>query len=191
MLTKERLLELGIEDEKADKILEEVNKDYVPNYRYKEVKDNLDNLSEDIKKRDKQIEGLKKHSGNKEELEAEINKLKEENKKDREAAEEKLKAVRKDNAITEYLYGQKVNNISVVRKLLDGENIKYEDNKLIGIDEQLNTLKEDETLKSLFKETKIKGGNPKIPGDNPEKPKGLFDTVIEREADTKDFNPWG
>lgn len=58
MLTKERSLELGIEDEKADKILEEVNKDYVPNYRYKEVKDNLDNLSEDIKKRDKQIEGI-------------------------------------------------------------------------------------------------------------------------------------
>ncbi|MGF0095012.1 phage scaffolding protein [Peptoniphilus sp. SGI.035] len=191
MLSKERLLELGIEDEKAEKILEEVNKDYVPNYRYKEVKDNLDSLNEDIKKRDKQIEGLKKHTGNKEELEAEINKLKEENKKDREAAEGKLSAIRKDNAITEYLYGQKVNNISVVRKLLDADNIKYEDNKLIGIDEQLKTLKEDETLKSLFKETKMTGANPRIPGDNPEKPKGLFDVVIGREVDNKDFNPWG
>ncbi|MFR6221919.1 MAG: hypothetical protein ACLUJE_07040 [Anaerococcus sp.] len=35
----------------------------------------------EITKRDKQIDGLKKHSGNKEELEAEITRLKDENKK--------------------------------------------------------------------------------------------------------------
>ena len=86
MITKEQLLDLGIQEETADKILEDINKDYVPSYRYKEVKENTDNLNLEIQKRDKQIEGLKKLSGNKEELENEINKLKEANKKAKEEA---------------------------------------------------------------------------------------------------------
>lgn len=108
MLSKEKLLEMGIAEDLADKILEDVNKDYVPSYRYKEVKDSLESLNSEISKRDKQIDGLKKLSGNKEELEAEINSLKEANKKAKEEAEENLKAIRKDNAITEYLYNQRV-----------------------------------------------------------------------------------
>lgn len=91
MITKEQLLGLGIQEETADKILEDINKDYVPSYRYKEVKENTDNLNLEIQKRDKQIEGLKKLSGNKEELENEINKLKEANKKAKEEAENNLK----------------------------------------------------------------------------------------------------
>ena len=81
MLSKEKLLEMGIAEELADKILEDINKDYVPSYRYKEVKDSVESLNSEISKRDKQIDGLKKLSGNKEELEAEINSLKEANKK--------------------------------------------------------------------------------------------------------------
>ena len=91
MIIKEQLLGLGIQEETADKILEDINKDYVPSYRYKEVKENTDNLNLEIQKRDKQIEGLKKLSGNKEELENEINKLKEANKKAKEEAENNLK----------------------------------------------------------------------------------------------------
>ena len=87
MITKEQLLSLGIQGETADKILEDINKDYVPSYRYKEVKENTDNLNLEIQKRDKQIEGLKKLSGNKEKLENEINNLKEANKKAKEEAE--------------------------------------------------------------------------------------------------------
>ena len=86
MITKEQLLALGIQEETADKILEDINKDYVPSYRYKEVKESTDNLNLEIQKRDKQIEGLKKLSGNKEELENEINNLKEANKKSKEEA---------------------------------------------------------------------------------------------------------
>ena len=143
MLSKEKLLEMGIAEDLADKILEDVNKDYVPSYRYKEVKDSLESLNSEISKRDKQIDGLKKLSGNKEELEAEINSLKEANKKAKEEAEENLKAIRKDNAITEYLYNQRVNNVGVLKKLLNNQDIKYEDEKLIGIDEQMKVLRED------------------------------------------------
>ena len=140
MLSKEKLLEMGIDEGLADKILEDVNKDYVPSYRYKEVKDGLESLNSEISKRDKQIDGLKKLSGNKEELEAEINSLKEANKKAKEEAEENLKAIRKDNAITEYLYNQRVNNVGVLKKLLNNQDLKYEDEKLIGIDEQMKNL---------------------------------------------------
>lgn len=191
MITKEQLLGLGIQEETADKILEDINKDYVPSYRYKEVKENTDNLNLEIQKRDKQIEGLKKLSGNKEELENEINKLKEANKKAKEEAENNLKAIRKDNAITEYLYGQKVNNVSVVKKLLNTDDIKYEEDKIIGIDDQLNELKKDTSLKSLFANNNIRGASPRIAGDNPETEKGLFDNVIDRKNEEKEFNPWG
>ncbi len=191
MLSKEKLLEMGIAEDLADKILEDVNKDYVPSYRYKEVKDGLESLNSEISKRDKQIDGLKKLSGNKEELEAEINSLKEANKKAKEEAEENLKAIRKDNAITEYLYNQRVNNVGVLKKLLNNQDIKYEDEKLIGIDEQMKTLREDNSLKSLFANNDFRGTNPNIAGDNREKPKGLFDAVIKREDQEEKFNPWG
>lgn len=191
MLSKEKLLEMGIAEDLADKILEDVNKDYVPGYRYKEVKDSLENLNSEISKRDKQIDGLKKLSGNKEELEAEINSLKEANKKAKEEAEENLKAIRKDNAITEYLYNQRVNNVGVLKKLLNNQDIKYEDEKLIGIDEQMKALREDNSLKSLFANNDLRGANPNIAGDNREKPKGLFDAVIKREDQEEKFNPWG
>lgn len=191
MLSKEKLLEMGIAEDLADKILEDVNKDYVPSYRYKEVKDSLESLNSEISKRDKQIDGLKKLSGNKEELEAEINSLKEANKKAKEEAEENLKAIRKDNAITEYLYNQRVNNVGVLKKLLNGDDIKYEDEKLIGIDEQMKALREDNSLKSLFANNDLRGANPNIAGDNREKPKGLFDAVIKREDQEEKFNPWG
>lgn len=191
MLSKEKLLEMGIAEDLADKILEDVNKDYVPSYRYKEVKDSLESLNSEISKRDKQIDGLKKLSGNKEELEAEINSLKEANKKAKEEAEENLKAIRKDNAITEYLYNQRVNNVGVLKKLLNNQDIKYEDEKLIGIDEQMKVLREDNSLKSLFANNDFRGTNPNIAGDNREKPKGLFDAVIKREDQEEKFNPWG
>lgn len=191
MLSKEKLLEMGIAEDLADKILEDVNKDYVPGYRYKEVKDSLESLNSEVSKRDKQIDGLKKLSGNKEELEAEINSLKEANKKAKEEAEENLKAIRKDNAITEYLYNQRVNNVGVLKKLLNNQDIKYEDEKLIGIDEQMKALREDNSLKSLFANNDLRGANPNIAGDNREKPKGLFDAVIKREDQEEKFNPWG
>ncbi|MDU1582214.1 MAG: phage scaffolding protein [Peptoniphilus harei] len=191
MLSKEKLLEMGIDEGLADKILEDVNKDYVPSYRYKEVKDGLESLNSEISKRDKQIDGLKKLSGNKEELEAEINSLKEANKKAKEEAEENLKAIRKDNAITEYLYNQRVNNVGVLKKLLNNQDLKYEDEKLIGIDEQMKALREDNSLKSLFANNDFRGANPNIAGDNREKPKGLFDAVIKREDQEEKFNPWG
>lgn len=191
MLSKEKLLEMGIAEDLADKVLEDVNKDYVPGYRYKEVKDSLESLNSEISKRDKQIDGLKKLSGNKEELEAEINSLKEANKKAKEEAEENLKAIRKDNAITEYLYNQRVNNVGVLKKLLNNQDIKYEDEKLIGIDEQMKALREDNSLKSLFANNDLRGANPNIAGDNREKPKGLFDAVIKREDQEEKFNPWG
>lgn len=191
MLSKEKLLEMGIAEDLADKILEDVNKDYVPSYRYKEVKDSLESLNGEVSKRDKQIDGLKKLSGNKEELEAEINSLKEANKKAKEEAEENLKAIRKDNAITEYLYNQRVNNVGVLKKLLNNQDIKYEDEKLIGIDEQMKALREDNSLKSLFANNDFRGSNPNIAGDNREKPKGLFDAVIKREDQEEKFNPWG
>nr|DAQ25333.1 MAG TPA: minor structural protein [Caudoviricetes sp.] len=191
MLSKEKLLEMGIAEELADKILEDINKDYVPSYRYKEVKDSVESLNSEISKRDKQIDGLKKLSGNKEELEAEINSLKEANKKAKEEAEENLKAIRKDNAITEYLYNQRVNNVGVLKKLLNNQDIKYEDEKLIGIDEQMKALREDNSLKSLFANNDLRGANPNIAGDNREKPNGLFDAVIKREDQEEKFNPWG
>lgn len=191
MLSKEKLLEIGIAEDLADKVLEDVNKDYVPSYRYKEVKDSWESLNSEISKRDKQIDGLKKLSGNKEELEAEINSLKEANKKAKEEAEENLKAIRKDNAITEYLYNQRVNNVGVLKKLLNNQDIKYEDEKLIGIDEQMKALREDNSLKSLFANNDLRGANPNIAGDNREKPNGLFDAVIKREDQEEKFNPWG
>ena len=55
----------------------------------------------------------------------------------------------------------------------------------------MKTLREDNSLKSLFANNDFRGTNPNIAGDNREKPKGLFDAVIKREDQEEKFNPWG
>ena len=83
-MTKEQLLEMGLTEEQADKVLsahKEELKGYIPKTRFDEVNDAKKDLENQLKDRDKQLKDLQEKVNGNEELEKTIKDLQESNKK--------------------------------------------------------------------------------------------------------------
>lgn len=190
-MTKEELLALGVEEETATKIIEEQSKNFIPKYRYNEVAKERDNLKEQVTDRDKQLTELSKNSTTIEELNKQVKELTETNKTKDEEHKKELAKIVKENAIAEYLTTNKVKNVEAVKKLLDYEKITKDDKGLQGIEEQFKTLKEDESLSSLFEveEEKPRGIKP-VDGNGQPLGASIFDVVLKTPKENEAFNPW-
>lgn len=151
-MTKEELIALGLNEEQAGKVLEGY-KGYVPKTRFDEVNAAKKAAEDTVKERDKQLEDLKKASGDSEALKAQIAQLQADNKAaaDKYAAE--LKAVQINSAVEKELTAAGAKNLKAVKALLegldkaelDGENVK-------GLADQIKKLKTGEDTKFLFNE---------------------------------------
>lgn len=167
-MKKEKLIELGLDEETAKKVEKESENelaDYVPKAQFDIVVKERDAANETIKERDGQLEKLK--GVNVEELQNQITNLQNENKQKDEDYAKEIKQLRVNNAIESELTKNGALNMKAVKALLDVDidkiNVK-EDGTLEGlnIDEQIKTLKEAEDSKFMFKEEKkkFKGANP-------------------------------
>lgn len=167
-MKKEKLIELGLDEETAKKVEKESENelaDYVPRAQFDIVVKERDAANETIKERDGQLEKLK--GVNVEELQNQITNLQNENKQKDEDYAKEIKQLRVNNAIESELTKNGALNMKAVKALLDVDidkiNVK-EDGTLEGlnIDEQIKTLKEAEDSKFMFKEEKkkFKGANP-------------------------------
>lgn len=167
-MKKEKLIELGLDEETAKKVEKESETelaDYVPRAQFDIVVKERDTANETIKERDGQLEKLK--GVNVEELQNQITNLQNENKQKDEDYAKEIKQLRVNNAIESELTKNGALNMKAVKALLDVDidkiNVK-EDGTLEGLnlDEQIKTLKEAEDSKFMFKEDKkkFKGANP-------------------------------
>lgn len=167
-MKKEKLIELGLDEETAKKVEKESENelaDYVPKAQFDIVVKERDTANETIKERDGQLEKLK--GVNVEELQNQITNLQNENKQKDEDYAKEIKQLRVNNAIESELTKNGALNMKAVKALLDVDidkiNVK-EDGTLEGLnlDEQIKTLKEAEDSKFMFKEDKkkFKGANP-------------------------------
>jgi len=197
-MNKDKLLELGLTEEQTNKVLE-LNKNFIPKYRYDEVASERDDLKDQIKDRDEQLKNLSQNAEVTDSLKKEIEDLKTKNKESKQEYEAKLEQVKKDNAIDNYLHNADVKNVGAVKKLLDLESVEFKDEKLSGLDKQLESLKEDESLSSLFNRSEsfqnpLRGQDPRN-SNQENKPKGIFeelrDLESKQEAENNGYNPWG
>jgi len=97
-----------------------------------------------LEERDKQLKELKKKARDSEELTAQIEELQQTNEKTVNEYETKLKEQSFSFALEKEISKYEAKNVRAVKALLDTEKIKYEDNKLFGVEEQLKELKESE-----------------------------------------------
>lgn len=155
------LKELGIESEVIDKILDENMVD-IGNAKKavtEEMSVQIEELSNQLKDRDKQLESLKGVDA--EALKAEIEKLQSENKEAKASYEAKIKEISLSAAVTEALREAGVKDINSVTKLLDNSVIDFDKNgKLTGVSEQLETLKNGEFTKVFFGSVAPSGTTP-------------------------------
>lgn len=140
----------GVLDQEA--LMKDINKEFpnhaVPKEQYNTLAETKTQLEKDIADRDKQLEGLKKVDAAG--LQAEIERLQGENKTNKEKYEADLKDLTLTNAI-KLAVADKVHDESIVSGLVDKTKlIVGDDGKVVGLDEQINSLKESKAF--LFKD---------------------------------------
>lgn len=194
-MNREELKALGLTDEQIDKVMASHGK-VVNSIKEKADKvDGLESQIEDYKKqisdRDTQLEELGEKAKGNEELTAQINELKQQNETTKSEYEEKLQQQAFDHKLESTLSGAKVKNVTAVKALLDIDSIKLDGDKLLGLDDQLNNLKEKESY--LFEQeekpnspTIVAPGNPN--GGQPTT-KSIAEMSYQELADLKANNP--
>jgi hypothetical protein len=168
---KELLKKAGIEEEKVDGVIADINKElpkhFIPKDKYNEAAEAKKKLEADLAARDQQLEQLKQAAGNSEELKQQIETLQEANKKAAEEWQAKLSKMQLDFALERALTTAKAKNPKAVKALLDMEKVKLDGEQLLGLDDQLKTLKETDPY--LFGEPGKVGSGTNPPGaGNPE-----------------------
>ncbi len=171
-MTKEQLVKLGLDETLAAKVVEswaEAIKSFIPKSRFDEVNEAKKTLEEQVKERDKQLETLKKSTGDVEALKTEITNLQEANKTAKAEHETRIKQMQIDNAVTAALTTAKAKNVKAVRALLDLEKAELDGETVKGLPDQIKKLQEAEDTKFLFDaaETKtvVKGAKPAEKGE--------------------------
>jgi len=167
-MTKEQLLEMGLSEELADKVLaahKEDLKGYIPKARFDEVNNAKKDLENQLKDRDKQLKDLQEKVKGNEELEKTIKELQEANKKAVSDYEAKIRNMALDNAVKLALKEHRVKYEDLLISKFDKNKLTLkEDGTVEGLDEQLKTLREN--YKDLF-EQPLSGHTPNNAGDNP------------------------
>ncbi len=158
-------IKLGLDEETAKKCetasLEEL-KGYIPKTRFDEVNNEKKKLEFDIRDRNKQLEDLKKSSGDNEELKKQIEQLQKDNKAKDELHLAEMKKFKIDSAIDKALSSAGAKNNKSVKALLE-EVEKFdikEDGTIKGLEDQIKKIKESEPYLFNSHETMVKGLKP-------------------------------
>lgn len=164
-MTKEQLKALGVTEELAIKIAEESKKElegYIEKSKYSELEAEKNQLSESQKTLAKQLEEVKKNSGDNAELKKQIEEMQNTNKAKEKEYKDNLAKIKLDNAVEIALMSSGAKNSKAVKALLNLEKaVLGEDGKITGLEEQIKALKTAEDSSFLFAETpKVKGANP-------------------------------
>ena len=113
--------------------------------RYNKLKTQKTELEAQIKERDTQLADLSKNNKDNESLLNQIKDLQALNKQTTTDYENKINQIQFDYALEGALTNAKCKNTKALKALLDMDSIKYQDGKLDGLENQLNSLKESDS----------------------------------------------
>ena len=177
-MTKENLLEWGLTEEQANKVMEGLNGSFVTKSRFNEVNTELTNAKNTIKERDAQLETLKKSTGDTKALQDQITQLQTDNANQKKAHEAELKALKIGNAVDMALTGAKAKNNTAVKALMADFLAKAEladDGTVKGLDDEIGKLTKGEDTAFLFDtsgKAKFKGAKAAEKSDPHNQPTG-------------------
>lgn len=158
-MKKEEFEALGLSTElaaKAEKASEEELKGYVAKSQYDEAVTAKGTLEKDLKARDKQLDDLKKASGDSEALQQQIADLQAANKAAKEKYDAEMQDLRLASAVKVAVAGS-AHDADIVADLIDKSKLLLsDDGKVTGLDEQVKALKESKAF--LFKADQSSAG---------------------------------
>lgn len=169
MKLKEQLVGMGLTEELAQKVIDEViDGNYIPKSRFNEVNEENKALKQSITDRDKQLEDLKKSSGDSAELKKQIENLQQQNADQKKAHDAEMEQLKLETAIETALMTAGAKNAKAVRSLLNASNLKLAaDGSVEGLKEQLETVqKSDPYMFNEVQQPVFKGLQPGASADN-------------------------
>lgn len=174
------LKDLGLADDVIEKVMAENGKDIEGLKSAGETaKTTLADLQKQINDRDKQLETLKKSSGDNEALKKQITDLQEANKTAKTDYDAKLKEITLNGKIESALMGAKARDVGIARAALDMSKISLDGENVLGLTDQLTALQKDKAW--LFGETQTQNPPPPAAGDpaKPDAPQTLEQAVAQ------------
>ena len=139
-MTKEKLMEWGLTEEQATKVMEGLNGSFVTKARFNEVNTELTKAKATITERDAQLETLKQASGDTKALQDQITQLQADNAEQKKKHEAEMKAQRIESAVEMALTTAKAKNNTAVRALMADFISKAEiteDGTVKGLDDEV------------------------------------------------------
>lgn len=173
-MKREFLKQLGIEDKDViDKIMDENSADIgKAKGELQTYKDKVTELEGKLTAKDTEIQTLQKSVGDTEALNAKITQLETDKTNLETELNTKVSQIQKTHAIEGGIRDAKAKNVKAVMALIDAEKITFNDGKLEGLAEQLETLTKGEDTSFLFGDTvnAPTGTNPQNPPSNGNNP---------------------
>lgn len=137
---------MGLTEDQAKKVMDSLDGEFVTKARFNEVNEENKTLKKSVSDRDKQLEDLKKSSGDNAALQQQISDLQKANADQQKAHDAELAQLKLDNAVELGLSGANARNSKAVRAMLDMSKIKMgEDGTLSGLSEQIEALKKSDS----------------------------------------------
>ncbi|MEK4030803.1 phage scaffolding protein [Pseudobacillus sp. FSL P4-0506] len=144
-MNREFLKGLGLEEEAINSIMAEHGKTVnTTKEELQTAQTEVKSLKDQLKDRDTQLEELSGKATGNDELKAQIEALKQANQAKAAEYEQKLQKQTYDYALDRALMSAKARNPLAVKALLDTDAIKLDGDKLLGLDDQLNKLRESD-----------------------------------------------
>lgn len=166
-MNKEELIAMGLTEEQSKKVMDSLDGNYVTKARFNEVNEELKKQKAAVSDRDKQLEDLKKSSGDNAELKKQIEALQQQNTEQKKSHDAEIAQLKLDNAVRTAMTASGAKNIKALTGFIDLAKVKLgEDGKLTGLDEQIKEIQKAEPY--LFAEKQqnnFRGFQPGASGD--------------------------
>lgn len=192
-MNKEELIAMGLTEEQAKKVMTSLDGNFVTKTRFNEVNEENKTLKQSVADRDKQLETLKKSSGDNEELKKQIETLQQQNADQKKAHDAEMAQLRLDNAVEAALTAAGAKNLKAVKACMDMTKVKLgEDGKLTGWDEQLSAVQKSDgyLFEGKQQQQKFKGFQPGASGGvKPGTKVDMSKMTYEELADYIESNP--
>ena len=131
---------------------------YIPKEKFDEKNEKVSILEEQIKSRDEQIEQLKNDTNATEELQGKIEELQKQNEQTKEELSSKLQKQKLESEIDKALLSNKARNTKAVKALLDMDKVELTDDGVKGLNEQLESMREEESYLFEIEQKQSKAG---------------------------------
>lgn len=145
-MKKEDLIAMGLTEDQAKKVMDSLDGNFVTKARFNEVNEENKTLKQSVTDRDKQLEDLKKSSGDNAELKKQIETLQQQNADQKKAHDAEMAQLKLDNAIDAALTAAGAKNIKAVRAMIDTSKMKLgEDGTVEGLPDAIKAVQKSDS----------------------------------------------